>query len=95
MSHERQEYLAQLQEKLDVLSARIAELEAKANERSGDARRELKAKISTLRESGREAERRLEEVRLASKEALKDVKLGAEHAWKSLADAVESAGRRF
>jgi BMFP domain-containing protein YqiC len=95
MSNERQEYIAQAKEKLDVLSARIAELEAKANEKSGDARRELKAKLSTLRESAREAERRLEEVRLASKEAAKDVKLGAEHAWKSLADAVEKAGQRF
>ena len=91
----REEYIAQGKEKLDVLSAKIAELEARANEKTGDARREFKSRLVTLREANREAERRLEEAKLASLEAWEDVKLGADRAWKSLANAVDRAGRRL
>lgn len=92
---DREDYIAEVKEKLDVLNARIAELEARANEKAGEARREFKARLSTLREANREAERKLEEARLASKEAWYEVRLGAEHAWKSLASAVERARHRL
>lgn len=95
MANERGEYIAQMKEKLDLLNAKIVELEAKANEKKGDARREFKAKLSGIRESKDQAERRLAELRLASQPAWEDVKRGAEQAWKSIADAVEKANERF
>ncbi len=45
MTEERNEFIAQAQEKLDLLNAKIKGLEAKANEKTGDARRELKIKL--------------------------------------------------
>ena len=95
MTDERSEYIAQAKEKLDLLNARIVELEAKANEKKGDLRREFKAKLAGIRESRDQAERRLEELRLASKPAWADVKHGVEQAWKSVASAVERANERF
>ena len=70
-------------------------LEAKANEKTGEVRRELKAKLSGLRESKDQAERRLDELRLASKPAWEDVKQGVEKAWHSLSDAIDRATERL
>lgn len=95
MTDTRSEFITKAKEELDLLNAKIVALEAKANEKSGDLRRELKAKITGLRESKEQAERRLEELRLASKPAWEDVKQGVEHAWKSLAESVERASERF
>lgn len=95
MTEERIEFIAQTRENLDRLNAKIIELESKANEKSGDARRELKAKLNEISESKDKAERRLQELRLASKPAWEDVKLGVEKAWKSVANAVDRASERF
>lgn len=95
MANERGEYIAQAREKLDLLNARIVELEAKANEKTGEVRREFKAKLSGIREANSQAERRLDELRLASKPAWEDANRGAEQAWKSVADAVKKTSERF
>lgn len=95
MTDTRNEYLSKAKEDLDLLNARIVELEAKANEKTGEVRREFKAKLSGIRESRDQASRRLEELRLASKPAWEDVKQGVEKAWHSLSDAIDSASERF
>jgi hypothetical protein len=71
------------------------ELDAKAQKKSGDARRELKARLSGIKETRDQAARRLEDLRLASDPAWEDVKQGVEQAWTSLSDAVENASKRF
>lgn len=95
MTEERIEFIAQAREKLDLLSAKITDLEAKANEKTGEARRELKANLNEIRKSRDKAEQRLQELRLATKPAWEDVKVGVEQAWKSVANAVDSASQRF
>jgi hypothetical protein len=95
MTDERGEYIAQAKEKLDLLNAKIIELEAKANEKSGKARREFSAKLTGIRETKDRAERRLQELRLASKPAWEDVKTGLEQAQESVADAIKRASERF
>lgn len=95
MTDTRSEFIAKAKEELDLLNAKIVDLEAKANEKSGDLRRELKANITGLRESKEQAERRLEDLRLATKPAWEDVKQGVEQAWQSLAKSVERASERF
>lgn len=95
MTDARNEYISKAKENLDLLNARIVELEAKANEKTGEVRRELKAKLSGLRESKDQAERRLDELRLASKPAWEDVKQGVEKAWHSLSDAIDRATERL
>lgn len=95
MTEERNEFIAQAQEKLDLLNAKIKGLEAKANEKTGEARRELKIKLNEIRESKDKAEQRLQELRAASQPAWEDLKLGVEQAWKSVANAANSASKRF
>ena len=95
MTDTQNEYIAKAKENLDLLDAKIVELEAKANEKTGDVRREFKAKISGIRQSKDQAERRLEELRLASKPAWEDVKQGVEQAWSSLSKSIERASERF
>ena len=95
MTDTRNEYISRAKEKFNLLNARILELEAKANETSGELSRELKSKLSGIRESKDQAERRLDELRLASKPAWEDVKLGVERASNKLSDAVNRASERF
>lgn len=95
MTNERGEYIAQAKEKLDLLNAKIIELEAKADQKSGEARREFKAKLSGIRESRDLAARHLQELRLASSPAWEDIKIGLEQARKSVANAIDSATERF
>ncbi len=95
MTDTRSEYISKAKENLDLLDARIVELEAKANKKTGEVSREFKANLSGLRKSKDQAERRLEELRLASKPAWEDVKQGVEKAWHSLSDAVDDARERF
>lgn len=95
MTDARSEYIEKAKENLDLINARIVELEAKANEKTGEARRELKSKLTSIREYKDQAERRLDDLRRASKPAWEDVKYGAEQAWTTLSDAVERASKRF
>jgi hypothetical protein len=95
MTDTRSEYIAKAKENLELINAKLLELEAKAEKKSGDARREFKANLSGIRESRDQAVRRLEELRLASKPAWEDVKLGVEQAWSSLSNAVDNASERF
>ena len=95
MSDARNEFIAKTKENLDKIDASIVNLEAKANEKKGEVRRELHATLSSIRNSKEQMERRLEELRLASEPAWEDVKRGTEQAWSALSDAVRKAGERF
>ena len=95
MTSTRNEYIAKAKENLDLLNARILELEAKAKEKKGEARREMKAKLSWIRESKEQAQRQLQELKMASEPAWEDVKQGADQAYKSLSEAIERASKRF
>ena len=95
MTDTRSEYIAKTKENLELINAKLVELEAKAEKKSGDVRREIKANLSGLRESRDQAVRRLEELRLASKPAWEDVKHGVEQAWQSLSNAVDDASERL
>ena len=95
MENSRNEYIAKAKENLELLNARIVNLEAMANEKSGEVRRELKATLSGIRDSKEQADRRLQELKLASKPAWEDIKHGVEQAWVSLSDSVDRAAARF
>ena len=95
MADTRSEYIAKAKENLALLDAKIVELEAKANKKKGEARRGIKAKLTGIRESKDQLNRRIEELRLSSKPAWEDVKQGVDHAWGSLSEAVDRATKRF
>jgi F0F1-type ATP synthase membrane subunit b/b' len=91
----RNEYIAKAREKLEVLDSKIVALEAQVGAKAGEARREFRTKLSEIKQSRDRAERRLQELRLASKPAWEDVKQGVEKAWKSLETAVDRAKQEF
>ena len=95
MTDTRTEYIARTKENLDLINAKITELEAKANEKKGDVRREFKEALASIRQSKEQAESRLEELRLASKPAWNDVKQGVEQAQNALSQALHTAAERF
>jgi hypothetical protein len=95
MNDEKNEYIAKTKKKLDLLEARLVELETSAKQKKADVQQELKEKLDAIRASKLKMERRLVDMRLASKPAWKDVKQGAEEAWDKLAHAVDKAAERF
>ena len=95
MTDKRKEYMEKTKENLDVLNAKIAELEATASKKTGEARRDLRERLDEIRQSREKAEERLAELRQAAKPAWDDVKHGFEDAWQSLSKAVDRATDRF
>lgn len=95
MNDAKNEYIEKTKEKLDLLEARLVELESSAKQKKGDVQQELKEKLDAIRASKLKMERRLVDMRLASKPAWEDVKQGAEEAWEKLAYAVDKAAERF
>ena len=90
MTDKRNEYMERTKENLDVMNAKIAELEAIASKKTGEARRDLSERLDEIRQSREKAEKRLAELR-----AWDDVKHGFEDAWQSLSRAVDRATDRF
>jgi hypothetical protein len=95
MTDTRIEYLARAKENLELVSARLVELEALADKKSGDAGRELKANLRGIRESRDQAARRLDDLRLASQPAWEDGKEIIERDQASLSYAVDNASKKF
>lgn len=95
MTDKRNEYMEKTQENLDVLNAKIAELEAIAKKKTGETRRDLSDRLDEIRKARQQAEQRLDELRQAAKPAWDDVKHGFEDAWHSVSKAVDSATDRF
>lgn len=95
MTDLRKEYISKAKKDLELINARISAFEAKASEKTGEVRQELKSELNGIRESRARAKRRLAELRLASKPAWDDAKKGVEQAWHSLSDAIDSATKRL
>ena len=95
MTDTRTEFITKAKENLDQIDAKIVELEAKANQKKGDLRRDLEETLTSIRQRKDEAKLRLEELRLASKPAWNDVKQGVEQAQSALSKALHSATERF
>ena len=95
MTDKRNEYMEKTKENLDVMNAKIAELEAIASKKTGEARRDLRERLDEISQSREKAEKRLAELREATKPAWDDVKHGFEDAWQSLSRAVDRATDRF
>ncbi len=91
----REDYIERAKEKLDLLNADLAKLEARANSATGAVKREIRSELDDIRKSKEDAETRLQELRSASDSAWEDLKAGAEQAWRSLSRSVEIASARF
>lgn len=91
----RDAYVEKLQAQLDVWSAEIATLRAKASKAEADAKFDLKQRIEELEGKQSNAKAKIDEIRHASEDAWEDLRHGVESAWRDLGDAVKSATSRF
>jgi hypothetical protein len=95
MTDGRNDYIETVEKKLEQVDVKIARLHAIADQKTGDANREIRAKLGTIRDARQRTNRQLEELRLASNPAWDDARLGVEHAWKSLSDSVNRTSERY
>jgi chromosome segregation ATPase len=93
--NEKQAYEKKLQARYDEWSAQIDKLKAKSKQVEANAQLEYARQIKELRAMQEAAGERLGELKDASDDAWKDLKIGVDAAWDSLGNALRSAQARF
>ncbi len=91
----RDEYVRKMQEKLEEWNADIDSLAAKANEVSGDLRREFQDQITSLKSRQAAAQQKIEELQKDGGSAWEDLKAGIDLAWTAIGESIDSAKSRF
>ena len=91
----KEDYVRKMHSKLDIWSAEIDKLSAKADQVGADARVEYHKHIDELRTRKAAAQKRLDELRQTGEGAWEDLKAGVEMAWDAIGEAVDSAKSRF
>ncbi len=95
MSEQRDAYVQKLKAKMDEWNAEIKQLEAKADQVGADAKIEYSSQLNDLKTKRKELEEKIEQLQKSGEGAWEDLKAGAERAWKTLGDAVNSAIAKF
>jgi predicted nucleic acid-binding Zn-ribbon protein len=85
----RDEFAHYLQKQLDEFDARYKELEKRAAEAEGDAKKDLEKKLAEAKPRREAAARKLEEVKAASHDRWEKIKDGVGSAFDDLKKAVE------
>ncbi len=80
----REEVIAKLKAQLDVLNAKLAELEAKADEASGEAKEEYEKRMQHLQEMAQPAKDKVAQLRDAGEGQWDQLSAEAEKYYKAL-----------
>ena len=91
----KEEYQARMEGQLKEVTAKLAELMAKADKATADAKVQYQAQIKTLKEKLQETQGRLQQLKASSGEAWVTLKDGTEKAWGELRGAVDGALAKF
>ncbi len=91
----REEYIDKLAAQLKEWSAKIDELESKANAAKADVKAGYENQIKQLKDKQDAAKQRLQELKGSSTDAWDTLKAGAEKAWADLHNAVQAAKEKF
>lgn len=91
----REEYIRKMQTKLEELNDEIDVLTARAGEVKADVRNEYNEQIESLKAKQAAARQKIEELQHAGESAWEDVKSGIELAWTAMGEAIDSARSRF
>jgi len=91
----RDEYVKKMHSRLDQLNHEIDKLAASKDQIGEKGHAEFAKHMDELRARRDEAKVHLKEIQQAGESAWEDLKAGAELAWESIAQAIESARTRF
>ena len=91
----RQEFVDEVNAKLDKWEAEIRRLEAKKDTVQAQAREEYLQQMKDLREKQNDARNRIRELREAGEEAWTDVKSGVEEAVDTMKESLQSAAAKL
>lgn len=91
----KDEYLEKLKAQLDVWSADIDVLEAKARRAEAELRIKCEEQVELLKLRREEAKSRFAEIKGSAGEAWLELKKGGDEAWESLRRAFEEARKKF
>lgn len=93
--NKKDEYVNYLHSKIDEWNLQLDKLSAKADEVEAESRLEAHKQIEALKKNRRELEEKLEKIQESGESAWKDLKSGADLAFESMSQAVQSALGRF
>ena len=91
----KEEYQAKMDAQLKDVTAKLAELIAKADTAQASAKVQYQDQIKTLRAKLSETQSRLQQVKTSSGEAWITLKDGTEKAWGELRGALDNALTKF
>ena len=91
----KEEYVRRMHAKLDLWSAEIDSLAAKADQASADVKAGYRKQIEALHSRRNDATKKMARLQNAGEGAWQDMKTGIEMAWDALGEAIDSAKARF
>ncbi len=91
----KEEYQAKMEAQLKDVTAKLAELMAKADSAQASAKAQYQDQIKHLRAKLNETQGRLQQVKTSSGEAWITLKEGTEKAWGELRGALDNALAKF
>jgi hypothetical protein len=87
----KEEYQAKMEAQLKDVTAKLAELMAKADKATADAKVQYEAQIKTVKAKLQETQGHLQKIKSSSGDAWVVLKDGTEKAWGELRGAVDNA----
>jgi chromosome segregation ATPase len=91
----RDDFIRNMQVKLEEWNAEIDRLSAKAGKATADVSKELHEQIESLKSNQSATRRKIEEIQHAGEGAWGDMKSGVELALTAMGEAIDSARSRF
>lgn len=91
----KEEYQVKMEAQLKEVTAKLAELAAKADKAQADAKVKYQEQITQLRTKLNETQGRLQKIKASSGEAWLTLKDGTEKAWGELRGALDGALAKF
>jgi len=90
-SQKKDKVVAEYEEQMDNLDAKMKDLKARGSELKDDAKQEWEEQVAELEKKRQAAGERMEELKDSSGEAWEEVKSGFDAAWDDLKESMEDA----
>lgn len=92
---QKAEFQIEMEQKIKFLKKEIGELQQKASEKTGDAKKEMNESIKALKVRQEALSKDLSKLKKSSGNAWGEVKVGVSTAWDALSDSYKKAKDKF